>query len=201
MPGMTLERPLAFLAFSVAMAVTPGPSNALLTTTGATLGLRRGFPCLLGVGLGMASMMFVVAFGLGSVILDHPAVLTGIRWCGVAVLLWLAWRIATARQGPAAATARPLGLLGAAAFQWVNPKAWLACVSATGAFLDRRAGSAVAQSATIAVLFLAACLPSGFPWLAFGAAMHRWLRSARAFRLLSLSLGALLAASAALVLW
>ena len=44
MPGMTLERPLAFLAFSVAMAATPGPSNALLTTTGATLGLWRGLP-------------------------------------------------------------------------------------------------------------------------------------------------------------
>src|SRR5512140_3756493 len=150
MLGMTLERPLAFLAFSVAMAVTPGPSNALLTTTGATLGLRRGFPCLLGVGLGMASMMFVVAFGLGSVILDHPAVLAAIRWCGVAVLLWLAWRTATARPGVATTGARPIGLLGAAAFQWVNPKAWLACASATAAFLDPRAGSAAAQSASIA---------------------------------------------------
>jgi threonine/homoserine/homoserine lactone efflux protein len=201
MPGMTLERPLAFLAFSVAMAATPGPSNALLTTTGAIFGLRRGFPCLLGVGLGMASMMFVVAFGLGSVILDHPAVLAAIRWCGVATLLWLAWRIAIARPGPAATAARPLGLLGAAAFQWVNPKAWLACASATAAFLDRRAGSAAAQSAAIALLFLAACLPSGLPWLASGAAMHRWQRSERAFRLLNLALGALLAASAALVLW
>jgi threonine/homoserine/homoserine lactone efflux protein len=199
MPGMTLERSLAFLAFSVAMAATPGPSNALLATTGATLGLRRGLPCLLGVGLGMASMMFVVAFGLGSIILDHPAALAAIRWCGVAVLLWLAWRVATARPG-AATAARPLGLVGAAAFQWVNPKAWLACASATAAFLDRHSGSAVAQSAAIALLFLAACLPSGLPWLAFGAAMHRWLRSERASRLLNVALGALLAASAALVL-
>jgi len=201
MPDTILERPLAFLAFSVAMAATPGPSNALLTTTGATLGLRRGLPCLLGVGVGMASMMFIVAFGLGSVILDHPAILAAIRWCGVAVLLWLAWRIATARPGAVDARARPLGLLGAAAFQWVNPKAWLACASASAAFLDRRAGSALAQSAAIALLFLAACLPSGLPWLAFGAMMHRWLRSERAFRVLSIALGVLLAGSAALVLW
>lgn len=198
---MTLERPLTFLAFSVAMAATPGPSNTLLTTTGATVGLRRGLPCLLGVGLGMASMMFIVAFGLGSVVLDHPAVLAAVRWCGVAILLWLAWRIATARPGPGDATARPLGLLGAAAFQWVNPKAWLACASGTAAFLDRRAGSAAAQSATLALLFFAATLPSGLPWLAFGAAMHRWMHSERAFRLLHLALGALLAASVGLVLW
>jgi threonine/homoserine/homoserine lactone efflux protein len=183
------------------MAATPGPSNALLTATGATLGLRRGFSCLLGVGLGMASMMFVVAFGLGSIILDHPAVLAAIRGCGVIVLLWLAWRIATARPEPAGSGVRPLGLLGAAAFQWVNPKAWLACASATATFLNRRAGSALAQSVSIALLFLAACLPSGVPWLAFGAAMQGWLRSERAFRLLNLALGTLLATSAAVMLW
>ncbi|MFI5324679.1 MAG: AraC family ligand binding domain-containing protein, partial [Candidatus Rokuibacteriota bacterium] len=47
---------------------TPGPSNMLLTATGAAVGVRRGLPCLLGVALGMGLMMFVVAFGLGRVI-------------------------------------------------------------------------------------------------------------------------------------
>jgi threonine/homoserine/homoserine lactone efflux protein len=83
----------------------------------------------------------------------------------------------------------------------VNPKAWLACASASAAFLDRRAGSAAAQSAAIALLFLAACLPSCLPWLAFGASIHRWLRSERAFRLVNVALGVLLATSAGLVPW
>jgi threonine/homoserine/homoserine lactone efflux protein len=45
---MTLEHTLAFLGFSIVVAGTPGPSNALLTATGASVGVRRGLPALVG---------------------------------------------------------------------------------------------------------------------------------------------------------
>src|SRR6478735_9246465 len=100
---MTREQAIAFFLFSVVAAGTPGPSNALLTATGARVGVLRGLPALLGVALGMGTMMFLVALGLGAVILESPIVLTAARWCGAAFLLWLAWKIATAGPaGPAA---------------------------------------------------------------------------------------------------
>jgi threonine/homoserine/homoserine lactone efflux protein len=198
---VTHEQAVAFVVFSVAAAGTPGPSNVLLTATGAQVGVLRGLPCLLGVALGMAGMMFVVAFGLGSVILDNPLVVRGVKWCGAVVLCWLAWRIATARRGGSDPEARPVGFLGAAAFQWVNPKSWLVCASAAAAFLDEGAGSAMGQSAALALLFLVACLPSCFPWLAFGAVLQRFLRSERAFRIFTGAMGALLAGSVILFLW
>ena len=192
---MTREQTIAFFIFSVAAAGTPGPSNVLLMATGAQVGVRRGLGCLLGVGVGMAAMMFVVAFGLGSVILETPLVLRVVKWCGAAFLLWLAWKIATA-GGPGKRTeGKPVGFAGAAAFQWVNPKSWLVCASAAATFLDRQAGSALGQSAALGLVFLAACLPSCLPWLAFGAAMQRVLRSPRAFRIFNVTMAALLAAS------
>jgi threonine/homoserine/homoserine lactone efflux protein len=198
---MTLEQAVTFFAFSVAAAGTPGPSNVLLTATGAHVGVLRGLPCLLGVGLGMAVMMFVVAFGLGSVILGNPLVLKGVKWCGAAFLCWLAWKVATARRGSIGTGAKPVGFLGAAAFQWVNPKSWLVCASAAATFLQGGAGSALAQSAALGLVFLLACLPSCFPWLAFGAVLHRFLRSKRAFRIFNGAMGALLATSVILFLW
>ena len=198
---MTWEQAIAFFIFSVAAAGTPGPSNVLLTATGAQVGVRRGLPCLLGVGLGMGIMMFLVAFGLGSVILRNPQVLRGIRWCGAAFLFWLAWKIATARRASAAADARPVGLVGAAAFQWVNPKSWLVCASAAATFLDEGAGSALGQSAALGLVFVLASLPSCLPWLAFGAALQHLLWSDRAFRIFNGAMAALLAASVILFLW
>ena len=97
---MTIDQAIAFFVFSVVAAGTPGPSNALLTATGANVGVLRGLPALFGVAAGMGLMMFVVAFGLGSVILDNPMVLTGVKWCGAAVLCWLAWKIATVASDP-----------------------------------------------------------------------------------------------------
>ena len=197
---MTHDQALAFVVFSIVAAGTPGPSNAILTATGANVGVLRGFPCLLGVTVGMGLMMFVVAFGLGRVILDHPLVLEIVRWCGAAVLCWLAWKIATARGGGPAAGGKPVGFGGALAFQWVNPKSWLVCASAAATFLHEGAGSALTQSAAFGLLFVAASLPSCFPWLAFGAFLQRFLQSERALRLFNGVMGALLAASVLLLL-
>lgn len=198
---MTLEQAGAFFLFSVAAAGTPGPSNALLTATGANVGVRRGLPCLLGVSLGMGLMMFLVAFGLGSVILRHPLVLDAVKWCGAAVLGWLAWKIATAGRAGAATVGPPVGFLGAAAFQWINPKSWLVCASAAATFLDDGAGSALGQSAAFGLTFVLASLPSCFPWLAFGAVLQRVLRSERARRIFNGAMGALLAVSVILMIW
>jgi threonine/homoserine/homoserine lactone efflux protein len=197
---MTFEQMLAFFVFSVVAAGTPGPSNALLTATGANVGVRRGLPALFGVGAGMGLMMFLVAFGLGSVILGNPLVLTIVKWCGAAVLLWLAWKIATAHGASTTTGGKPVGFFGAAAFQWVNPKSWLICTSAAATYLDQRAGSALGQSIAFAVTFVVAALPSIFPWLAFGAVMQRWLRSDRSRRIFNGAMGVLLAASVILII-
>jgi threonine/homoserine/homoserine lactone efflux protein len=163
------------------------------------VGVLRGLPALLGVAAGMGLMMFMVAFGLGSVILDNPVVLAAVKWCGAAFLFWLAWKIATAHPSGTGAGARPVGFLGAAAFQWINPKSWLVCASAAATFLDQRSGSALGQSAAFAITFVVASVPSCFPWLAFGAVMQRLLRSDRALRIFNIAMGALLAASVVLI--
>jgi len=196
---MSAEQIVAFVGFSVVMAGTPGPSNALLTATGARVGIVRGLPALVGVAAGMAGLMFSVAFGLGTLILEQPLVLVILKWTGAVVLVWLAWKIATA-HGPAAETqaARPVGFWGAAAFQWVNPKSWLACTSAAAAFLDHSRGSAGLQAALLALLFAVAALPCCFVWLAFGAVVQRALRSERAQRTFNIAMGALLALSVVL---
>jgi threonine/homoserine/homoserine lactone efflux protein len=197
---VTPEHTLAFLGFALVVAGTPGPSNAVLTATGAKVGVVRGLPSLAGVAAGMAVLMFVTVFGLGALILETPLLLTAVKWTGVAVLFWLAWGIARSPGTSVDSHARPIGFLGAAAFQWINPKSWLACTSAAAAFFDQSRGNAHVQAAMLAVLFVLAALPSCFVWLAFGAVVQRALRSQRAVRTFNLVMGALLAASVVLLL-
>lgn len=191
---MNPEQAYSFLVFAFVAAVTPGPSNVMLTAAGANAGILRGLPCLLGVDAGMALVLFLVAFGLGSLVLSHPPVVAAMKWGGAAFLLWLAWRIATAKGG-ATGESRPVGFLSAAALQWVNPKAWLVSTSAAGTYLQAGSGSALTQGAGLGLLFLAAALPAGFLWLAFGVAMRRLLSSPRRLRAFNLAMGALLAGS------
>jgi threonine/homoserine/homoserine lactone efflux protein len=193
---MTAEQAIAFFLFAFVAAITPGPSNLILTSTGASVGVLRGLPCLFGVAAGMGLMMFLVTFGLGSLVHDSPILYQALKWGGVAFLLWLAWKIATARHSDTDATEkRPVGFWGAAAFQWVNPKSWLVSASAAGTYLHAATGNVFVQALSFGVLFILAALPSCFVWLAFGAGVQRLLHGERAARIFNVAMGALLAGS------
>jgi len=190
----------AFVTFSAVVAGTPGPSNALLTVIGARVGVRQGLASLLGQVTGMGAMLFAITLRLGNVLLAHPLALQVLKWGGAAMLCWMAWRIATTGHAEGA-TNVPAGFLGMAAFQWVNPKGWLIGAAAVATFLDRRADDALGQAVIFAILFTLTAMPSCFPWLAFGAALQRYLRTPRARRVPNAAMAALLAASVILFLW
>jgi len=198
---MMAGQAISFLAFAVVAAVTPGPSNLILTSMGASVGLLRGLPCLGGVVIGMGLMIFVVAFGVGNAVLASPALFPILKWGGVGFLLLLSWKIASAGRTDATTVKQPLGFWGAAAFQWINPKSWLVSVSAVGTYVHPEAAKAFTQAMTFGLLFVLAALPSCFIWLAFGASLQRFLQTERAARIFNVTMGALLAAAVLLFIW
>jgi threonine/homoserine/homoserine lactone efflux protein len=153
------EQIAAFLTFSVVAAITPGPGNILLTATGAAVGVWRGTGCLFGVSAGMASLMFAVALGLGSLILQYPLLLDVMKWAGAAFLLWLAWKIATAEVADQSDAPKPVGFLEAALLQWINPKAWVVTTGAVGTYFPADANGVFIQALALAGLFVVAALP------------------------------------------
>ena len=197
---MNAQQIVAFVVFAIVAAITPGPSNVILTSTGATVGVIRGLPSLAGVAIGMGVMMFLVVFGLGSLLLQNEVIVQILKWCGAAFLLWLSWKIATAGRSEATTDKAQIGFWQLAAFQWVNPKSWLVCTSAAATYLQGQSGSALQQSLTLGVVFILAALPSCGVWLAFGAAIQRWLRTDRSLRLFNITMGVLLAGSILLII-
>jgi len=195
---MTAEQAIGFSLFAVVAAITPGPSNLIITSTGATVGIVRGLPAVIGVAAGMGLMIFLVAFGLGSLVLGHPLVVLLLKVGGVSFLFWLAWKVATAGRSAMEKKKEPVGFWGAAAFQWVNPKSWLVSISAVGTYLHAQAGSALTQALFLGLLFVMAAFPSSFVWLAFGASLQRLLQTERAARVFNIVMGILLAGAVVL---
>ena len=125
--SLSLLGPLAL--FALVSSITPGPNNVMLATSGLNFGFRRTIPHLLGVSIGFTLMVFLVGVGLGSVFQQVPALYTVLKHAGAAYLLYLAWKIANAGEmKDGVSRARPMTFLQAAAFQWVNPKAWVMAV-------------------------------------------------------------------------
>jgi threonine/homoserine/homoserine lactone efflux protein len=196
---MTLDQTIAFLIFSIVAAITPGPSNTMIVATGSAAGVWRGLPCVLGASVGMGSLLFCSALGLGQLVISQPALLKVLNWCGAAFLLWLAWKIATAGRASGMSNGNPVGFLGAAIFQWVNPKGWLVAVGAVGTYLQTVTDSAFSQAVTFGVLFFAVALPCGLIWLVLGALARRLLHDERNARIFNIVMGSALAASVAMM--
>lgn len=189
---------LPFTLFAIAGSITPGPNNIMLTASGANFGFRRTLPHLLGVCIGFPLMLMAIGVGLGRLFEEVPTTHAVLKVVGGAYLLWLAWRVAAARStGPAEASARPLSFLQAAAFQWVNPKAWILASGAISTFT--LAGQAMLpQTMVMAGVFTLVTLPSTTVWTVLGVGIARMLNAPLALRIFNLTMGAMLAVS---VLW
>ena len=122
----------SLFGFSVAMYITPGPNNVMVAASAANHGIRSTVPHMFGIAVGFSVMLTLVCAGLGSALVNWPLLLPIFRWLGAAWLAVLAWQIAIAPAPGEGGRGRVLGFLGAAAFQWVNPKAWLIAAGAAG---------------------------------------------------------------------
>lgn len=187
--------------FAATMTGTPGPNNMMLTASGANFGYRRTLPHLVGVTLGVASLIAVVAAGLGVVFKLYPWVQDIMKIAASAYLLYLAWRIATAGapSDKAAKDRRPMTLLEAALFQYVNPKAWAMAVSAVGTFT--LSGGDYGWSAMVIVLtFMAVGFPLTSLWAGFGVWVGKVLSSERSWVVFNRLMG-ILTASCLFFIW
>lgn len=128
---ISFDAVLAMASFTFVSAFTPGPNNIMLTASGANFGFRRTLPHMIGVTLGFALLLVACAAGIGAVFAAVPGASLVLKVFSVVYMLWLAWKIATA--GPTASGqysgARPMTLVQAVAFQWVNPKAVVIAVA------------------------------------------------------------------------
>jgi threonine/homoserine/homoserine lactone efflux protein len=185
---------LALGTFCIVSTVTPGPNNMMLLSSGATFGFRPTLPHIFGISIGCVVMVLLLGLGLASLIGRVPWLYTGLHVASTAYLLYLAWRIATSDgAGAAASRARPLGFFDAAAFQWVNPKAWAMTLGAATSF--SRPGHLVADVMVVALVLAACGLPCIMLWAGGGTMVRRLLTQPAALRAFNVGMAALLVAS------
>ena len=190
---MTYELFLALLGFSLVTSVTPGPNNMMLLASGVNFGLRRTVPHMLGISLGHALMVFLVGLGIAGMFKAWPPALTVLKAASVGYMLWLAWKIAhAAAPGEGKVRPTPFSFLQAAAFQWVNPKAWAMSLGAVTAYVAQPSAAAYLA---VAGTFMLVNLPSVSIWAAAGQGLRRWLEDPARLRAFNWTMAALLVAS------
>lgn len=174
MIGMEFIVPVAAFAFST--LITPGPNNIIIATAGVNFGFRHSLPTILGVSVGFSTMVLLVSWGIGNVIMDYPMFHKTLRVLSLIFMLYLAWKIATANVKNVPADAQPPGFWYMVFFQWINPKAWAMCTGVAAAFISA-SSEATRDAVLIAGIFLCISLPCQSTWGIFGSTIGSVLRS------------------------
>lgn len=193
---ITVSVLLSIALYSAVCSVTPGPNNLMLLSSGMRFGVRRTLPHMVGISLGAAVLTLMCGLGLAEMFEIYPILQTVLKWVGMGYLLWLAWGIARSGAPESAQTqeqAKPLGFWGAAAFQWVNPKAWVMSVGLISAYLPAHPSLETIVIASIALALVN--FPCISVWAVAGQKLRSFLQNPRSLQWFNWTMAGLLVLS------
>ncbi|NQV68941.1 MAG: LysE family translocator [Pseudohongiella sp.] len=185
----------AIIAFAITTCVTPGPNNTMIMASGLNYGIRRSLPHFAGICLGFTVMVTAVGLGISQLFERFPVLHIILKVVGAAYLTYLAYKIASAPVAEVnTSKGKPFSFLQAAAFQWVNPKAWVLAIGATVTYTVISEDYTL-QVLTIALIYLIFGSPCVMLWLWGGASLKRFLQDPRSVRIFNITMAVLLMGS------
>ncbi|NVZ19175.1 LysE family transporter [Pseudomonas costantinii] len=143
---MALDTWLAFFLASWIISLSPGAGAIASMSSGLQYGFLRGYWNALGLQIGLAMQIAVVAGGLGAILAASSTAFYAIKWFGVAYLVYLAikqWRALPMDMADDAAV-RPIGKPMAMMFRGFlvnasNPKALVFMLAVLPQFVNPQA--------------------------------------------------------------
>ncbi len=108
---MALETWLAFFVACWVISLSPGAGAIASMSSGLQYGFARGYWNALGLQVGLALQIAVVAAGVGAILSASATAFAAIKWFGVAYLVWLAvkqWQALPSNMASDSAE-RPIG--------------------------------------------------------------------------------------------
>ena len=189
---ITWELIVTISVYYFVMYVTPGPNNSILTASGIKFGFIRSVPNIIGISSGHGIQLALVCFGLGSLFLQFPILLEILKYIGACYLLYLAWKMfGSLNISITDEKSSPLKYYEAILFQFVNPKAWVICITAVSLFYPEK------ENLIIGTLFLVIMstiinLPSISMWAFGGSVIRHYLSNEKLKKIIEWLLAILL---------
>ena len=174
---ITSELLAAISIYYVIMFATPGPNNSILTASGIKFGFIKTIPNIFGIPTGHGIQLTLVCFGFGSLFLQFPYLLDILKYIGATYLLYLAWKMfGSLNIQITESKSSPLKYYEAILFQFVNPKAWVICITAVSLFYPEKENIFVG---TLFMVLMATIIniPSISIWALGGSIIRRYLKN------------------------
>jgi threonine/homoserine/homoserine lactone efflux protein len=160
---------LSMILFIWIGAVTPGPVNLVSVSSGVTYGWIKTWPFVAGASVAYLTVVFSTGIGLSRLLLTIPAIKALLVWLGAAYLLYIAFKMASAKPSELQLQAlnSPPSFMQGALMQWLNPKAWIIASSGIGLFVTSEPNTSTALM-VFCIVALTFCIIGVGTWMILG---------------------------------
>ena len=189
MINFTLISALSIFYFT--MFITPGPNNAMLTTSGLKFGFFKTLPHLIGIPLGHILQIGLTCFGLANLFILYPQIQFFMKILCFLYLIYLGWKMIGSFNLVKKESGRPLKLYEASLFQFINPKAWSIAVTVASGFFPTDENIFVGV-AFVTITAAIICFPTISLWALFGSALRKFINNNKVKKLTEYFLALLL---------
>ena len=190
---MDLTTLLAMFSFSLAMSITPGPVNMMIISSGVNHGFRKTVPFVSGATIGFTLLLILTGLGLLNIVNHYPSLLLVMEILGASFIIYMGYKIANLRADITVKNQYKKipkfyeGFL----LQWLNPKAWIACVSGVSMFV-----SSDSTFLIFVLIYFTVCYISLSFWGALGQKATIFLNTPIKLKFFNITMGTILIISA-----
>lgn len=190
---MVMSLLCAMFSFSLAMSITPGPVNMIILSSGIYNGVKKTIPYVSGATIGFSLLLLFTGLGFFEFIKTYPFFLTHLAIGGSLYIIYMGYKIASSKPELEVKKKNVPKFYEGFLLQWVNPKAWIACVSGVVIFAS---AESYVPFLTFTSIYFVVCYASLSAWAVLGTKVSFLLNSHFRLRFFNLSMGILLIATA-----
>lgn len=167
---------IAMSVFSFSMSISPGPVNLIALASGLNYGFWRSVPFVSGATIGFTLLLFLIGLGIGTLPSNYTQSLEYLSYFGCGFILYMGVKIFSVnpREIKGAEFNDVPSFTQGIFMQWLNPKAWMACLAGCSAFNVYSSNEVLATF--VGIYFLICYLGIGC-WSFLGEKMSAYLKS------------------------
>lgn len=179
----------AMCLFSLSMSISPGPVNLITLSTGVNYGFRKAIPFVSGATVGFTLLLLMVGLGIGSLASQSHVFLDLLSYSGTGFICYMGYKIVISKPEIEIKSETLPAFYQGLLLQWLNPKAWIACISGVSAFN-------LADSYPLLIIFVSLyfviCYASIAAWALVGDKINILLRNPNNLRIFNIGMGSAL---------
>jgi threonine/homoserine/homoserine lactone efflux protein len=189
---------IAMFSFSLVMSISPGPVNMVIVSSGASYGIRKTFPFVSGATIGFTSLLLFLGLSFYKVIELYPDILKYLAIVGSLFIVYMGYLIASSKPELDIKKQNQPTFIQGFLLQWLNPKAWIACVAGASLFSASHSNKVFL---TFSLIYFLVCYLSLFSWSLLGNKATVLLNSESRLKAFNQLMGGLLIVTACFLLY